>query len=364
MELAPGKVPDMIATDDFEAFSLAAASGHLPVMERLMGLAEDRVPDMIAAGDFAAFKLAHRNGHKTVTDYLLTFPSVFAYAERHQREFGDCVNPWVDNKLANLRQEKGEFERANPNAVFDVTDPEDAKLLFYVARNLIGRNNPDLLDDLRFLLDIPAVKALAHTEVTQGIPNELLRLALSAGNQGAARVLLTVPAVRELAEQNHYYQNEVRAGLDVTALARDRESSMTALSTGEQQRLQAASDRYQPMLTRRGVDDVMQELRLNLEERYRLHPAKIESQDIESQDLNLPFDWEAFSQEDLSTEQRQAALIAYYQNKDHTAWRYLSKPNPWMNPDASYVSVSLDCLHPPAPAEAPERGDAPPEPGR
>ena len=44
----------------------------------------------------------------------------------------------------------------------------------------------------------------------------------------------------------------------------------------------------------------------------------------------------------LSQEEAKAAYQAYYQHKDHTAWRYLSKPNHWMHPHAGYVYISDD----------------------
>ncbi len=66
--------------------------------------------------------------------------------------------------------------------VFDVGSQREARLLFYMARQLIRVNDPEDRDDLLFLLCIPSVRALAHTEVTEGMPNELLRSALLLGN--------------------------------------------------------------------------------------------------------------------------------------------------------------------------------------
>ena len=80
-----------------------------------------------------------------------------------------------------------------------------------MLRNLIRRNDATLQDDIRFLLDIPAVKALVHTAVTANQPNELIRLALTTGNQNAAALLLTIPDVRTLAEQNNFYRTEAHA---------------------------------------------------------------------------------------------------------------------------------------------------------
>lgn len=113
---------------------------------------------------------------------------------------------------------------------------------------------------MQSLMDIPSVKSLLHTAVTPDQPNELLRLALSTGNQVAAEILLTVPAVHELAVAHDSYRREARGGLDLGALARDHESSMTALTRGEQRRLEAALEQYQSMINQQGASAIIQAL--------------------------------------------------------------------------------------------------------
>jgi tetratricopeptide (TPR) repeat protein len=55
-----------------------------------------------------------------------------------------------------------------------------------------------------FLLEIPAVKNLVHREVTAGKSNELIRLALANNNRSAIDILIAIPAVHDLAEENNY----------------------------------------------------------------------------------------------------------------------------------------------------------------
>lgn len=180
-------------------------------------------------------KIVAKNGDQEIVDFLLALPVVFAWAEQHEQEYGALyVHPFMAAKLEALRAQKNRMEQENPDAVFDIANDEEARLLFLFARNLIRRTDNALRDDLHFLLEIPAVKALAHTEVTPQMPNELLRLAMSVNNEGAAALLLTIPAVHALALQNNYYHNESRGGLDLQTIAQDHESSMQALSTGEQ----------------------------------------------------------------------------------------------------------------------------------
>ncbi len=337
---APGQLQAMIAADNYFAFQEAAQNGHPEVLRYLEEQAPDQLQGMITANDYRAFQQAANCNHVTVVNHLLLYPAAFAYAEQHTHEYGETyVIPFVTEKLTALRVQKLEMEQDRPNAVFDMADAEEARLCFYMLRNLIRRNDAGLLDDIRFLLDIPAVKRLAHTAVTPRVPNELVRLAITTGNQAAAEVLLTIPAIRALAEQNDYYRSEARGGWDLRALARDRESSMHALSTGEQKRLQRATDRYQPMIKTAGVHNLMDELRALLETRYRHDPAKITRDD--GSELVLPQDWREFKALiPLSPEETEHALKAYYQNKDHTVLRYLSKPNPWMHETASYVEVN------------------------
>ena len=294
---------------------------------------------MIAVNDFYAFRSAAQNGHFDVVNALLKHPSAFAHVEMHNREYGvKYIHPFVHERLTSLRAQRVSLEANNPGAVFDINDSEEAKLCFYILRNLIRRNNPGLLDEIRFLIEIPSVKALLHTAVTPNQPNELLRLALSTGNQAGAEVLLTVPAVHALAVEHDFYRREARGGLDLNALARDRESSMTALTSGEQKRLDAAIKAYQSVIKARGIVSLMKELRDVLLARYEKKPAQFQTGD--GRTVTLPATWDAWcalrTQFNADTQER--ALQAYAEHKDHSAWRYLEKPNPWMAEDAPYVN--------------------------
>ena len=330
MRLSTVPIQDMIADHDYSAFTKAACYGHLDVMERLMILAPDKVPDMLAANNYSSFTSAASGRHLNVTTRLLAFPSVFAYAEMHDREYGvEYIYPFVQEYLTHLRADRTAME-----------DPEKAKLCFYLLRNLIRRNDAALLNDMRFLMDIPTVNALLHTALSPEQPNELFRLALSTGNQAAAALLLTIPAVRSLAEANDFYRNEARGGLDLAALARDRESSMTALTLGEQKQLARANKYYEPKIQEETPSRLMDSLREMLKNRYDANPAVFTKSD--GSQVKLPLTWNAFQALGLALElkdvEKDKALKAYYQHKDHTALRYLEKPNPWMSEDAAYVN--------------------------
>ncbi len=339
MELAPAHVSLMIEAADYTAFQRAAIGGHPTALNRLMELAPDRFSLMIEANGYAAFSSLALHHMDDLVNRALCDPSVFAHAEMHQHEYGEYyVNPLIQNALTALRAMKTALELESPNAVFNINDETQATRCFYMIRNLIRRNQPALIDDIRFLLAIPAVKALAHTPVINNEPNELLRLALTTGHQEAAAVLLAIPAVHALAAQHQFYRQEAGGRFDLSALARDRESSMRALSTSEQQRLTAAISRYEPMIKAAGVDNIMSDLRQTLSARYAEEPARIPGG--QGVLIALPQDWQTFQALNLTAQQRGEALKAYCQHKDHTAWRYLLKPNPWMAMNASYVNAN------------------------
>jgi len=292
------------------------------------------------------FEKVARAGNRRIINHFLNIPTVLAYAEGHRHEYARFTDPFIVDKLASLHGIKADVEAENPHAVFNIENVEEAKLCFYILRNIIRRNDPRLLDEMRFLLDIPSVKALAHQAATPTAHNELLRLAVTIGNRAAATLLLNINAVRLLSEQDGHYLDEARGGINLAALAQDRESSMHALSVGEQKRLGGATALYKPRLTSLGIPAIMTSLRAELQARYIAHPATIDRND--GSKLDLPMDWVAFQALGLSElklehqdfSEKEQALRAYYQHKDHTAYRYLSHPNPWMHSRASYVEIN------------------------
>ncbi|CZG59613.1 TPA: hypothetical protein ACJ5DT_003113 [Legionella pneumophila] len=333
---APGYILQMIQAQDYYGFRLGASGGHIELLKHMQSKAPQLFDKMVAANNFFAYRASLENGHFEVSNWLLSnSSSCLAYAEAHRHEYGTTsVNPFIENRLAVLHREAINLP---PPAVFDIQDTEQAKICFYMIRNLIRRNERNLDDEIKFLLNIPSVKALAHTVVTPNQPNELIRLALTTGNHEAASILLNIPEVRVLSEENDFYRDEVNGKLDLAQLSRDSESSMTSLTKGEKTRLNEAIKRYRPTLESVGTAKLMQALRDQLKERYMANPASIINE--EGRTIILPMDFEEFKQIKLSKKDYELALKSYFQNKNHTAWRYLAKPNPWMHPEAEYIYI-------------------------
>lgn len=342
MAKAPDEVLNIIRAHGYGVFLEAVKFNQLDVMELFIAkMPAEEVQRMASARNYEAFRCATATSRKffPIVNRLLLIPELFNYADMHSYEFGEeFVAPFVVTTLAELRAQKARFEVDNPNAVFHVADPEKAKLYFYFIRNLIRCNGPDMGDDILFLLEIPEVKALAHTEVSAHRPNELLLFALNIHNQRAVDILLLLPEVRRLAMENNYYVQYGRDGIRERDLAGDQESSMQALTRGEQHRLTAALNCYEPKIKKEGVFAVITNLKAELARRYLASAPTILVQ-VNGKDTlqKLPLHWEEFIALDLKGLQKENALQLYYQNKDHSAFRYLSKPNHWMHENAAYV---------------------------
>ncbi|HAT6330512.1 TPA: hypothetical protein JAJ76_000826 [Legionella pneumophila] len=219
--LTSDEIVKVIQAENYQAFRLAAENGHLHVLNRLCELAPTEATAMIQAENYYAFRWAAvGRGHHNVINFLLDCPVMLAYAEIHEFEYGEkYVNPFIARHVNRLKEMHDAFKLSNPDGVFDLVTKSECLQGFYMLRNLIRRNDEVLLDDIRFLLSIPGIKALAPTATIPGDANELLRLALRLGNQGACALLLSIPSVLALTKANNYYINETGGRLDLRAVA-------------------------------------------------------------------------------------------------------------------------------------------------
>jgi ankyrin repeat protein len=336
---------------NYHSIGWSARKGYVDLIKHFESyLSDTEKKEALKANDYYPIRLAAQNGHIDVINYFLSqYSTALSYMERHDREYGETyVYSFVSDTLLSLKERASHFERDNPNGVFDSEDINEAEICFYMLRNLIRRregngNQEERLDDIRFLLSIPAVRSLAHECVNEGQANELVRLAIRIGNQGAAILLMQIPAVRSLASQNRFYQGEADGDLDLDVIAHDSESSMVALSISERSIVDKVRYHYQTKIDDvGGIHKVFESLKAALKTRYESHPAVISlptGNKGEYEEIALPFEWDALQilRAQLSKDQYDDALKAYYQHVDHTVYRYLSKPNYWMAPNASYV---------------------------
>ncbi len=181
----------------------------------------DEIVKMIQAENYYAFRWAAvGRGHHKVINFLLDCPAMLAYAEMHEFEYGEkYVNPFIARHVNRLKEMHDAFKQNNPEGIFDLVTKGECLQGFYMLRNLIRRNDEGLIDDIRFLLSIPGIKALAPAGTTPGNENELLRLALCLGNQSVCALLLSIPSVLALTKANNYYIDGTWCRLDLRAVA-------------------------------------------------------------------------------------------------------------------------------------------------
>ena len=258
---------------------------------------------------------------------------------------------------------------------------------------------PSIRDHLHFSLD--SAKALSEsidfgttlsgnvtassstTSANRG--NDLLILAMTINNTVAMGLLLQVPQVRQMALHAEFYKDIMRANErtseyhNILDLARNSESSMVSLTTKESEILKGVFRHYRHEVidannlsfdnlsgsassstegqssNGRTCKDVIEELRNDLARRYNAEPATIarvvavvadnssngsnEGTDNQSKPLVLPLMWEDFqSMISPSSPDYKNALQAYHSHVYHTAWRYIIKSNPWLQPGSGISS--------------------------
>lgn len=231
-QIAPDHFSQMLKEKDYLGFRTASLNGHLHVINLFFALEDKLKSAMVKAYDYGAFHWAAAKNHLEVINRLLSVPEMFAWAEVHDLFYGEkYIHPLVSDQLLNWKEAQHLFKEANPNKIFDFSNAEESRFAFYIARNLIRRGTAELLEDLRFLLSIPGFSQLVHTEVTKDKSNELLLLAYTVGNQDAALLLLALPDVMALAEENNFYVDDKRGQFELSKLAQRVRSKETSISS-------------------------------------------------------------------------------------------------------------------------------------
>ena len=185
-------IDDNILDDGDSVLSHALASGNAELVRLVLKL--EKIATTVAVWNNIKLKEAVREGYSEIVGILLDFPQVFSLAEQEQENMEEYISHFITTKLNELRK----------SPVLELS-PREERLCFYIARHLIRQNT--MHEDLQFLLQIPGVRAMAHASVSFDKPNELLQLAIELRNDFAREQLLTIPAVKKLAEIHNFYQN-------------------------------------------------------------------------------------------------------------------------------------------------------------
>lgn len=322
-----------------ELFKRSARQGNLPRLQKMVECTpESRRSSLICTDEAEAFSLALMQKQWHVTLWLLNDASCLAYVE----ERANLMSPEYEACLSVYLRERMRYIKANlpPNA-------DDLNLIRHalvMMRAFIRRGE---FTRLSKLLAIPAFRAHAHEGIrSPGGENELLRLALRTHNGHAAAILLDVDEVARLASAaNFYYQNTTQDNVggqddELRQLAEDRESSMREFTPEEKHCLERAMKHYQPVVDSTGVDKLLNQFRERIASDYRASPATFTS--AKGKVVTLPLLYVDFKRLNLSSNDKKSALEAYYKHIVHGAYRYLSKPNPWMHPNAGFVNRDIN----------------------
>jgi hypothetical protein len=306
-----------------ELFLLAARSNHLEAMK----IMADHHPQLIRYNNFAALNAA--KDHPETAQWLLMHDECFDHAESAPEylAYRHLVQAHVNTYLNALRKQD---ETPNPTELN--LNPTH---LYLILRRLIRHHSAR--EDIELLLFIPSLRDFI-AETCREKDNELLRLALRSENNEAANALLQIDAIRDLAEENDYYQNSGASGVDLRALATNRESSMVQLNEAERQVLDSALKHYKPLLDSKSIEGHLEALKKDIIEHYQSNPATIETKNKKI--LKLPLLYQDFIALKLKDKEHKQALTAYYKHTVHGAFRFLSRPNFWIHPNASYVNVN------------------------
>lgn len=189
----------------YKAFSWACLDNNVEVARWFKSkIPSDVLKNLISKREYELYHNTISGKRFEITKLLLWDLDCFLYADKCRKSsFGGTLNQFIDEELDQIKKS---------NTVGTIIDPGTIKLYFYMARNIIRGEQKKHLERLQLLLSIPALKALAHEEVTPKTPNELMQVALLHGNFSAADELLKIEAVRTATVDNAFYYTNIPAG--------------------------------------------------------------------------------------------------------------------------------------------------------
>ena len=220
------------------------------ILDRFMTLAAEH-SDMFncIVGEHYALVLRYCASQEAIDKYL-SYPGVLEridFLSYQEQDLEDTLFESLHSSIARqVTRVREQLTRDNN------IDDQTVNLCFYMARNIIRRNEEALQDDLAFLLDILKNRDLAHQ-----YSNELLQLAIEKNNQSAAGSLYSIESVKILAKRQEFYIN-YEERLDSRLIAQDPESFMDisrrVFCAQEKKYLARVTAHYKPIIAERGLD--------------------------------------------------------------------------------------------------------------
>lgn len=343
--LAFNEIVEAIRSRKFYAYCYAIRNGHINTVAHLeQNLADAKIlpADIIKQDKFKCFRYAAFKNHQNTVQHCLYFDAVFAHAEIRVAEYGrKYVYPFVMSLLSALTKRKEAFSATQPNESFNIKNTE-AQLFFYVIRHLIRLNTEKDARLLAHLLPLRSVSMLLHEDMSGDGENELLRLALRIGNKKAVDVLIKVPSVISLAEENNFYETSwgPYGALDLRELICDLNASTQQISQDEQRMVDLFNEKYKEQTDNpEQLKAILDELLNHLINLYKADPAIIDTEI--KKDIKLPLKWDEFRNLYKKNEGipgfSKLAIEAYFNNTVHTVIRCLTQEKSWLSEKNKYM---------------------------
>lgn len=321
------EIRDLIREDDYFYFVSAVLTGNIDMVKAMLSIFSfEEQRRMNTAYHYGAFRQAKTtvwgNG-QIVSDFLLSnFPE-------------DAAAMIHANEEANYYQAIG--------VSFSYHDICNGEINLQDL-NLIGRQGANLENLERLFRSLTVEKRQSFIELGDFLA---VRLAIQAGsiyqferlchyssNEQREAIARLPGASAILNEISTYYNSPI--SLQVNNLNHS-ESSMRQLTPEEKNRLANILNHYKPVIDKNGgVEQTFQMLVRSLQQRYLFNKATLKTGD--GRTIELPLTWEEWEQQAVSFnfETKENALKAYYKDKIHTALRYFSIPNRWINESSEH----------------------------
>lgn len=204
--LSKEQIQARIRSYNFRAYTFAVDNNCLEGVRYLEEHADPKdLENMVGCANHYPLKKAIFHKNRTMVEHLLSYLSVFSYAEGEASDYDGLdgyLNPLVTQKLIDLRsleEKSSEDEPSNrkKSRVMQgkAADTNDAhtQYLYLILHNLIRRDMDSLQQDITFLLEMPPLRALAHQH-----NNRLLALAKKLENRFVIDSLMRLPSVQQL----------------------------------------------------------------------------------------------------------------------------------------------------------------------
>lgn len=196
----------MIMAKEFEVFEKAVDTKKLQYIHKLLDKFPDLVDEMIPPHKYFYFDKIMQIDKDCAIRLIRLSNNIFDHLDNklyfNNEEYLELVDSYIKQFLNDMRASEFNYKCSNDSKNFAMEG-------FYIARNLISRNNPKDLEDIKYLINTPNVKQLLCAKFGTVLPNQLLIRALLVDNSDVVNFLLEIPEVKDLAEKKDYYKKDI-----------------------------------------------------------------------------------------------------------------------------------------------------------